>query len=255
MKQKSSFFNFLLSFLIISFIASNVNATSYRFGVYENQELVWRCKLCNQGEMDNIFGIDWNEDGILKNLSQGSRMKWKINSVNVNESFIKFNFSIWEWTRKSLWGVKDNDSEIMFFSNPRDYSHELNFTYYSSLVPFIFPIPVGEYIGGLNLNKWYDVDNRVLPTLNAEIGKDEISPGVPSLEIKIIAIYNDQGILNSYKLYTAGNVVIIEISFDFLPFYVIPTLIGLIFVFFLSTTLYFVKKRKAIRPEKNFIVK
>ncbi len=255
MKRKSFVFNFLLTSLIFCITISNVNANSYRFGVSENQELVWRCNVCNQIEMDYIFGNDWNEHGILKNLSQGRRMKWKINSVNLNESFAKLNISIWEWASKSLWGVKDNDSEIIFFSNPSDYSQELNFTNYSSLVPFVFPIPVGEYIGGLSLNEWYDVDNRVLPTLNVEIGEGGISPGVPLLGIKIIAIYNDQGILNSYKLYTAGNVVIIDISFDVLPFYVIPTLIGLICVLSLSTILYLVKKRKSVKTEKNIIAK
>lgn len=255
MKRKSFLFNLFLSFLLISIFTSNVNASSYGFGVYENQELIWRCNVCNQIEMDNIFGNDWNDHGILKNLSQGRSMKWKINSVYVNESIAKFNYSIWEWKSESSWGIKDNDSEIIFFSNPSDYSQELNFTYYSSLVPFVFPIPVGEYIGGLNLNEWYDVDNRVLPTLNVEVEKDVISPGIPSRGIKIIAIYNDQGILNSYKLYTAGNVVIIDISFDVLPFYVIPTLIGLICVLSLSTILYLVKKRKSVKTEKNIIAK
>jgi hypothetical protein len=112
-------------------------------------------------------------------------------------------------------------------------------------VPFWLPIPVGEYLGGLNLSDEYNVDNRVLPTLNVEIGKNET--GFPSKDIKIIAIYNDQGILNSYKLYVKGNVVIIDISFDFLPFYVIPTLIGLTVIFSLGIILDITKKRKIRR--------
>jgi len=114
-------------------------------------------------------------------------------------------------------------------------------------VPFLFPIPIGEYMGGLSLNEWYDVDNRVLPTMNVVIRKDELSPGFPSRDINIIAIYNDQGILSSYKLYIEGNIVIIDITFDFLPIYVIPALIGLVCILSLSTILYFVKKRKFVK--------
>jgi len=224
-----------------------VNAVNYGIGVSEDQELIWKCKVCNQIEMNSIFGSSWNDYGILKNLSQGKMMKWKINNINVNQTLVKINFSIWEWTSESIWGVKDNDSEISFFANPSDYLQELNFSHYSSFVPFLFPIPIGEYMGGLSLNEWYDVDNRVLPTMNVVIRKDELSPGFPSRDINIIAIYNDQGILSSYKLYIEGNIVIIDITFDFLPIYVIPALIGLVCILSLSTILYFVKKRKFVK--------
>jgi len=213
-----------------------VNAVNYGIGVSEDQELIWKCKVCNQIEMNSIFGSSWNDYGILKNLSQGKMMKWKINNINVNQTLVKINFSIWEWTSESIWGVKDNDSEISFFANPSDYLQELNFSHYSSFVPFLFPIPIGEYMGGLSLNEWYDV-----------IRKDELSPGFPSRDINIIAIYNDQGILSSYKLYIEGNIVIIDITFDFLPIYVIPALIGLVCILSLSTILYFVKKRKFVK--------
>jgi len=83
-----------------------------------------------------------------------------------------------------------------------------------------------------------------LPTLNVEINKDEILPGFPSKDIQIIAIYNDHGLLNSYKLYIKSNIVIVDISLDFLPFYVIPTLIGLTTIFSLSIIFYISKKRK-----------
>ena len=244
MKQKTFFFNFILFFLLISSIVSTVTAVEYRIGVREDQELIWKCNVCNKINMDIIFGSEWNDVGIFKNLSQGKRMKWEINSAEVNETFTKISFSIWVWTSENTWGIKDNDSEIIYFSNPDDYSQELNFSGYSSLVPFWFPVPVGEYMGGLSLNEWYDVDNRVLPTLNVEIRKDEILPGFPSKDIQIIAIYNDHGLLNSYKLYIKSNIVIVDISLDFLPFYVIPTLIGLTVIFSLSIIFYIGKKRK-----------
>ena len=118
-------------------------------------------------------------------------------------------------------------------------------------LPFWFPIPVGEYMGGLDLNAWYDVDNRVLPTLNVDISKDAISPGYPNKDIEIIAIYNEEGILSSYKLYTKGNVVIVDIALDFLPFYVIPTLIILFTVLSLGVIVYIIKKYKSISLSKS----
>jgi hypothetical protein len=207
-----------------------VNAYSFNVGVYEDQEIIWKCNVCNQNEMDLIFGSEWNDSGIFNNLSLGKRMKWKINNFEINQSSSKLNFSIWVWTSESIWGTKDNDSEIIYFFD----DIESNFSMYTSLVPFWFPIPIGEYLGSLELNDWYDVDNRVLPTINVDIDEDAISLGIPQRRIKIIAIYNEQGILYSYKLYTTGNVVIIGISLDFLPIYVIPTLIGLLEVFFVS---------------------
>ncbi|MFX0140906.1 MAG: hypothetical protein ACFFDN_45125 [Candidatus Hodarchaeota archaeon] len=223
-------------------IISSVNALNYGIGVNKDQELIWKCNVCNIIEMANIFGSKWDDSWIFRNLSMGKRMKWKINNIEVNEMNIKINFSIWDWTNENLWGIKDNDSEIIYLSDPNDYTQEINFSTYASMVPFWLPIPVGEYLGGLNLSEEYNVDNRVLPTLNVEIGRNEA--GFPSKDIKIIAIYNDQGILNSYKLYVKGNVVIIDISFDFLPFYVIPTLIGLTVILSLGIILYIIKKRK-----------
>jgi hypothetical protein len=226
---------------LLSNIPSIVNALDYGVGVHEGQELIWKCNVCNQVEMNNIFGSEWRDSGVFKNLSVGKRMKWKINNVEVNHSLSRINFSIWDWTSERVWGAYNNNSEITYHFDIK----ESNFIYYTSLVPFWFPIPVGEYMGNLELNEWYDVDNRVLPTLNVQIDKDEISLGFPLKKIKIIAIYNDQGVLNSYKLYITGNMVIIDISLQFLPNYVIPTLMGLIFGLFVGLGLFIYRKIKS----------
>lgn len=226
------------------------NAISYKTGVNENDVLIWKCKVCNEAEMNLIFGPGWDNSGIFKNLSKGTKMKWEINTVEVNETVNKIEFSIWFWTQNKNWGVKDNDSQITYLNNPKDYTEELNFSRYDSFVPFWFPIPVGEYMGGLDLNEWYDVDNRVLPTLNVDISKDAIGPGYPNKGIQIIAIYNDEGILSSYKLYIKGNVVIVDIALDFLPFYVIPTLIVLFTILSLGVIVYIIRKYKSIRLSK-----
>jgi hypothetical protein len=222
-----------------------VNAIAYGIGVHEDQELIWKCNVCNIKEMNTIFGINWDDSGIFRNLSSGKRMKWKINKIEMNETFLKINFSNYGWTSEKTWGTNHTDSEIIYFSNPKAYSQELNFSVYSSLVPFWFPIPVGEYLGRLKMNQWYDVDNRVLPTINVDLDKDSLLPGFPSKDIQIIAIYNDQGILNSYKLYIRGNIVIIDIAFDYLPLHVIPTLIGLFCILILSAIIYIFKKKNS----------
>jgi len=84
----------------------------------------------------------------------------------------------------------------------------------------------------------------VLTTLNVYIPKDGILTGYPNKDIKIIAIYNDRGILKTYKLYSKENRVIIDIALDFLPFYVIPSLIGLMVAFSIGFTFYIIKKKK-----------
>lgn len=235
-------------------VISNVYSLNYNIGVRQDENIIWKCRLCNNAEMDTIFETGWDNSGIFANLSKGTRMKWKINSTKINNSIITIHYDIWNWNFNQEWGAKDNTSQIEIYVNPTAYPTNLSFLNYTSLVPFLLPIPIGEYMGGLSirLNEWYDVDNRVLPTINVEIVKDSISPGYPNKNIKIIAIYNDYGVLNSYKLYGKDNTVIIDISLDFLPFYVIPTLIILVAAFSLGLAYYLFRNRIQITyPRRN----
>jgi hypothetical protein len=84
MKQNILFLNFLLFLVLISSISLTVRANDYGLGVYEDQELRWKCNACNDIEMEKIFGNDWNDDGIFNNLSLVKRMKWKINNIRIN---------------------------------------------------------------------------------------------------------------------------------------------------------------------------
>ncbi|MHA2124016.1 MAG: hypothetical protein ACW99E_01805 [Promethearchaeota archaeon] len=224
---------------------SNVNAIRFKSGVKENEELLWKCKVCNKAEMELIFGIGWDELGLFKNISREKWLKWKIIETTTNDTNIKIEYFMWSWSVDKDWSGSDNISQIIYYSNPNEYNEGLNFTNYAFFVPFWFPIPVGEYMGGLKLIKWYDVDNRVLPTLNVNLPKHEITIGHPNKDINIIAIYNDRGILNSYKLYGKGNTVVIDIALESLPPYVIPTLVGLSGVFTLGViTVLFKRKKK-----------
>jgi hypothetical protein len=222
----------------------NVNAVDFNVGISNNDVLIWECRVCNEAEMIAMFGSGWDDSGMFQNLSKGTRMKWDVNAIQINEKKMKINFSIWFWTENTNWGLKDNDYQVSYHNDPGDYTQSLNFTKSLPFAPFWFPIPVRDYMGGLSLNKSYDVDSRVLPTLNIEIGKDDISLGFPNKEVKIIAIYNEQGILDSYKLYGKDNTVIIDVKFDFLPIYVIPMLSIFLLSIPIAIGIYIYKKRK-----------
>ncbi len=240
----------ILSLLISnSLILTDVVGLEYGVGVNRNDELIWKCKVSNSFELNNLFGSGWDNGGIFNNISKGSKMKWKIYNIETNSSLIKIEVDIWYWIKDLNWGVKDNETQITYLTDPNNYSEGLSFINYTSLVPFWFPIPVGEYMGGLKLNARYNVDNRVLPTLNVDIKKNGISQGYPNEDIKIIAIYNDQGILNSYKLYTKDNMVILDIAYDFLPFYVIPTIVILVSIFTIGIIIYIIKKKKSSKNQ------
>ena len=229
-------------FLTINGMLMNVYAINYEVGISENEQLIWQCKVSNKNELEYIFGIDWDDSGIFTNLSKGTKMKWKITSTEINES-IKIEYSIWYWTLNENWGSKDDDKNITYHINPTEYLQPLNFSQERSFVTFWFPVPVRDYMGNLKLHSWYDADSRVLATLNVFIPKYNISLGYPNKDIKIIAIYNEQGLLSSYKLYGKDNTVIIDIELDSLPFYVIPSLVGFFTAILIGTVLYIRKKR------------
>jgi len=244
LKQKSYILGFISLFLLISGIVVNANAVDFTIGINNSDVLIWECRVCDETEMMAIFGSGWDDSGMFQNLSKGTRMKWDINTVQINEKVMKINFSIWFWTVNTNWGLKDNDLQISYRNDPGDYTKKLNFTKSLPFAPFWFPNPVRDYMGGLSLNDSYDVDSRVLPTLNIEIGKNSISTGFPNKDFKIIAIYNEQGILDSYKLYGKDNTVIIDIKFDHLPIYVIPVLSVLLVSIPIAIGIYLYKKRK-----------
>ncbi|MHA2195446.1 MAG: hypothetical protein ACXABO_07625, partial [Promethearchaeota archaeon] len=177
MRNRSYLLSFVFLLILMTGMISNVNAIRFKSGVKENEELLWKCKVCNKAEMELIFGIGWDELGLFKNISREKWLKWKIIETTTNDTNIKIEYFMWSWSVDKDWSGSDNISQIIYYSNPNEYNEGLNFTNYAFFVPFWFPIPVGEYMGGLKLIKWYDVDNRVLPTLNVNLPKHEITIG------------------------------------------------------------------------------
>lgn len=234
---------FLITISLVGF-ASDTIALNYAFGFTSNDEFVWKCNVCDINKMNNIFGENWSSSSLFENLSQGKKMKWHITAAEENSTSLIANVSIWMWKNEEDWGTYDYQIEFPYLKNPIQYASNYNLSLIIPFIPFLFPIPVSEYLGTLKLSNIYDVDNRVLPTLNVQMNEDFLQPDIPSERIFIIAIYTADGILSSFKLYTSGNVVVIDIGFESLPLYVLPSTLGLIGAFFVAIILYIRKQRK-----------
>ena len=242
-KKRDVYTSIMLLFLFTSGFSSNVIANEYQNGIKANDELIWYCHLCDDNKMDALFGEFWNEAGIFKDLKANSRMKWCVNMVEENSTTMSALISIWRWRIEDNWGSQDTSSKFSYLKNPNLYPSGFNFTKTLPFIPFWLPVPVGEYLGEISLGDIYDVDNRVLPTLNVQINKDSINSNEPTETVYFIAVYNSNGILSSYKLYTSGNVVVVDISLETLPILAISSTIGLILTFVFSIFLYIKKKR------------
>ena len=242
-KKGDLFIGIVLLILFTLGFSSNVTANEYQNGIKINDELIWNCHLCDDNKMDALFGEFWNEAGIFENLSANRRMKWSVNMIEENATTLSALFSIWMWRFEDNWGTQDDSSKFSYLKNPSLYPSGFNFTDVFPFIPFWLPVPVGEYLGEIPLGEIYDVDNRVLPTLNVYIIKNSIHLNEPAESVYFIAVYNSNGILSSFKLYTSGNVVLVDISLENLPIFVIPSTIGLVLAFVCSIVLYIKKKR------------
>jgi len=219
-----------------SFTSKNVIALDYSIGFRTDDQLIWKCNICNINKMNVLFGESWRDAGLFENLSQGKRMRWDVNTIEQNSTTILASVNIWMWKYEESWGTLDNITEFSYLKNPSQYPANFNFSTYLPFVPFWLPVPIGDYLGEMKLSNLYDVDNRVLPTLN-------VQPNILAENVYIIAVYNHNGILSSFKLYITGNVVVIDISFDNIPLYVLPSTIGLISAFLIVIYLYVKRKR------------
>ncbi|NHJ25223.1 MAG: hypothetical protein EAX89_11645 [Candidatus Lokiarchaeota archaeon] len=239
-------FTYLMFTILLSLVSnlSLLQQQSFTIGVKKNEEFVWNCNVCNSIEMEEIFGSSWDNLGFFENLSLNRKMKWKINLIESNTTSLIINVNSWVWKESDNWGIEDKNLTIFHYAVPSDYGNNLNYTSSLPFIPIWFPVPVGDYMGELSFSDIYDIDNRVLATININMAKSKISFNYPSKSISIIAIYNSKGILSSYKLYIEENIVIMDIALVDLPFYTIPSTIGLISAFLISIGIYIYFKRK-----------
>ena len=230
------FASIALVLIFMGGFTSNVIALDYSIGFREDDQLIWKCNVCNINKMNVLFGESWRDAGLFENLSQGKRMRWDVNTIEQNSTTILTSINIWMWKNEESWGTLDNITELSYLKNPSQYPANFNFSTYLPFVPFWLPVPIGDYLGEMKLSNLYDVDNRVLPTLN-------VQPNILAENVYIIAVYNLNGILSSFKLYITGNVVVIDISLDTIPLYAIFSTIGLISAFLIVIYLYVKRKR------------
>ncbi len=213
-------------FLVLIFFINTpslVIAAGYGIGVKKNDEIIWTCNTCNDEKMEQLFGKNWNNNNsrFFRNMEEGSFLKWKITDINEKKIYsnttgskeiaLTMKYDVWIWRKDEEWGTRDHEEQNSLFKNPNHFSNNFIF---NNFTPLWLPVPIGEYIKDLepNLYNSYSVDGRVLLSITFELEKNELNKEYPSEYIKVLAIYNGEGILRSYKLYIKDHVVIIDIS-------------------------------------------
>ncbi|MFX0071247.1 MAG: hypothetical protein ACFFAO_09170 [Candidatus Hermodarchaeota archaeon] len=224
MKLKIFVISYILLVLITIGFTPNACAITYEVGFKEGDEFIWTCNVCDKNKIKEVLGSDWDGDdsGIFENLRQNSRLRWVIYDIDNkdeiyleetedNETVFSIKYYKWSWTTNEKWGNKDRIEESYQLKDPKDYPDDYNFPQF---VPVWIPLPLGDYLKNLDLDYDYTIDARVLPSISCEIDKNEIKNNYPKQNIKIVALYTDQGVLKSYKLYIKDHQVIIDISLD-----------------------------------------
>ena len=233
----------LIAFICTLGISSNVTATKFIIGIEEGDVIIWNCNICDEEKMEEIFGNDWkeNERELFDDIEQGAQMKWivketedddKIYSERTedNETVLKITYKKWKWTKNKVWGERDNIGESTHFTDPDDYEKDLIFP---NFAPIWLPLPLDDYLKTLDLYEGYAIDARVISTITCEIKKNDLKGDYPTQFVKIQAMYNDKGILSSYKLYIEDHKVIIDISLETsVPYeiYLFPAIIAIFYV-------------------------
>lgn len=197
-------------------------ASSYEVGVKKGESFIWNCNVCDNNKMDEILGKEWDNDGFFEDLEKGTHMKWKIRDIDNdekiyssethnNETAYSLKLGKWIWTTNENWGDEDKEEESYLFKDPHDYSDDYIFPEFA---PIWLPIPIGEYLKNIDLYEGYTIDARVIDSITCEIERADLDDGYPKENIKIVAMYNDEGILMSYKLYIGDHNVLLDISLE-----------------------------------------
>ncbi|MBD3256580.1 MAG: hypothetical protein GF383_15910 [Candidatus Lokiarchaeota archaeon] len=242
------FLIFLSIFLVI--IPSNVSSSSYNIEVSEDQGIIWKCNECDQERLKRLFGNHWDDNGtgIFEDMRKGRLMRWVIRDVDKEERFsietqqmeeayiIEYKKWVWKEVERE-WGDEDGYEEIVFYNDPEDFGEDYIF---KNIVPFILPMPFGDYLKETDLYEGYTIDARVIPSITCEIEENDLDNGRPEEMVKVQAMYTEKGIVKSYKLYWQNHHVLIDISIDsdfnnetiILPIIIIVFYIGLIYLIY-----------------------
>ena len=243
------FFLLGIIFSLIFLIGFNANvfATKSEIKVEEDDEFIWQCNLCDGDKMKDLFGNGWdgNGTGLFEKLKQGGQMKLLIKDTDddiviyntkelKDEEFIGITYNKWFWTRKDVWGHHDIKIQSNYYDNPKDYPDDYILP---NIAPIWLPFPIDDYLKKADLYEGYSIDARSIPTISCEVEKNDMKGDYPTEYFKVQAIYNEKGILKSYKLYIENHKVIVDISleteFIFSPLiwlYLIPAIFALFYI-------------------------
>jgi hypothetical protein len=238
MRYKRVFF----AILILSLLYCNMSIKSvfsYNFGHQPSNELVWRCNICDTEKLYTIFGMNWSSSGFFEHIDQGKKMKWEIISLEKEEGKLNLTVNNWKWQSENTWANTTNQKSYWYYSNPSEYPNNYNLSKNFPYIKLWLPLPMSEYVSKLNLNQIYNIDDRVLFTIYIDVESDYISNNNPSQAINVIAIFNENGFLSIFKIYLQGNVVLLDISLEYIPIYAIPIVI-LIFGFLIGAILFYI---------------
>ena len=247
----------LISMVFIGFIVmttSNVVASHYDIGVRKGDSFTWKCNICDDKKMEDLFGKNWNSNGtgLFEDLKRGNRMKLTVKdtdkdfkiynpSSQENEEFLSIIFRKWIWTNDDKWGDYDYKDQITHYSDPKDYSDDLIFP---NCAPIWLPLPLDDYLKEIDLYEGYSIDtrSRLITAISCEVKKYDLKGKYPTEYINIHAIYNDRGILKSYKLYIENHQIIIEIVLEsnsippmiefFIPVILVIFYLGIIYLMY-----------------------
>jgi hypothetical protein len=237
----------ILTILALSTVAINMSfARSFEIPLQRGEILIWKCNLCRSVEMNEVFGENWTESGFFENISTNRLLKMQLEDLSIFDHEENLSLTIWTWQESDRSELAGTNSTLTYFTEPESYPQNYTFPDQIPFLPFILPSPTGEFIGKIKFNPKYAIDNRVLPTINLQVSQNSISMGYPMRSVTIIAIYNERGVVSSYKILLANNSVLIDISLAEIPPHVVAFTILLVITFIIGIII-FIK----YRPNKN----
>ncbi|MFX0186412.1 MAG: hypothetical protein ACFE8A_01620 [Candidatus Hodarchaeota archaeon] len=269
MRTKLIFITFLLFATIIIGLTTNTVADDdyYEVGFKEKDEFIWICNTLNEDDMEDIWGDDWNEITLFENMKVGTRMKWEITEINEdirtysNETgqymdALSVKYDMWTWTSDDDFGDADEEGlEFWWYTDPEDYEKILRYAeglYFDVVVVPWVPNTVTEYLGDLELYKWWGANED---TLTYEIfGQDRknwYNSEIHKKKIVMETIYNEQGIISSFKIMNEDDEVVCEFSIESETAFLIPLIIIIVVIIAALAVVYIVMRKKGIKLIKR----
>ncbi len=234
-------------------IALGLNS-EFEFDLAQNDEIIWVCNKCDKIELETIFEKNWSSIGWFQNIEEGKKLKLNIVEISTFEQYTS-NRLVTRDLRVIFNGNLDNSyffhTSYIFslFPNPNltfDYAQDIIHT----MIIFFFPTPIGEFINRLPPYPNRDVDTRVLPTINQKFPPNSLISNLPQTHIESISIYNDNGILSSFKMYTPGFNVFLELTLYYPPPSISPLTFLLLSVIIATIGFYIYSEKKTIKKVK-----